>query len=400
MTLASGLIPATPRRGVLVAWLLMAIVNLSLGLAIASWPERQTDMETVRRWGEAWLIAGSNVYAMEDEAVDYPPNAIVALSPLAVLPDRWAVSVWAGLNLMLAVIVPCLAVRAVRPTTTRSETALPVLMFLCWAGFRTLLQFSLLALMLGLLAIILARARPWWSGICLGLALIKPQIGVPFFLWALFGWRLRVVGGAIGVVAGGFALFCLKANVGVFAVVLQYAEILRRLYWANPTLVGASELRPLIAVAANTATVDVIITSLVALSLLGAVCVLGVKETKRRDANVMYSLPGLACIWSLLTFRHLTYDFLLLLPTAALLIFATDPDTATVRRRLFCVLQFALMFDIPSLWRRFGYLVDFPPILSAVVMHVDRVLMLFLFLCVAALSANAGRAAGGRLTVA
>lgn len=395
----SGLFPVKSRRVVVLAWLLMAVVNLSAGLAIASSPERRTDLETMRRWGRAWLVAGSNVYAMENEAVDYPPNAIVALAPLAMLPERWSVPVWAGLNLVLAVIVPYLAVRTVCPTTTGSAAALPVLMFLCWGGFRTLLQFSLLPLMMGLLAIILARRRPWWSGICLGVALIKPQIAAPFFLWALFGRRLRVVVGAMGVVTGGLAVFCLKANLGLIAVMPRYTESLRTLYTADTTLTGLSELRPLLAfTGTNTATVDAI-SGMVALSLLGVVCVLGIREAKR-NAGVMYSFPALAGVWSLLTFRHLTYGFLLLLPTAALLIFANDPESATFRKRLFWVLQVALMFDVPGLWRRFGYVFGAPAIVGAVSIHVDRVLLLCLFMCVAALSANAGRTAASRLRLA
>jgi hypothetical protein len=392
-------IAAEPRRGVLVAWVVMAVVNLSAGVVIASWPERQTDLETMRRWGRAWLVAGSNVYAVENEAVDYAPNAIVALSPLALLPERSAAPVWAGLNLLLAVIAPYLAVRAVRPAVTRSAAALPVLMFLCWGGFRTLLQFSLLALAMGLLAMILAPRRPWWSGICLGLALIKPQIGVPFLLWALFGRRQRVVAGAIGVVAGGFAVFCLRADVAILTLIPRYAEILQTLYSGDSRLVGVSELGPLIAVTAgNTASAD-IITGLVALSMLGAVCALGMRETTR-NADVAYSLPALAGVWSLLTFRHLTYGFVLLLPAAALLLCANDPASAALRRRVFWALQFALMFDVPGLWRRFGHLLGAPSILGAAALHADRVLLLCLFVCLAVLSARAGHAAGGRLASA
>ncbi len=38
------------------------------------------------RWGRGWLVDGINIYHLVDSAVDYPPNAIVLLSPLGLLP--------------------------------------------------------------------------------------------------------------------------------------------------------------------------------------------------------------------------------------------------------------------------------------------------------------------------
>ena len=63
------------RRSVLIGWALMAALNLSAGVVIASLPERQTDLETMREWGRDWLVAGSNIYVGYGNAPDYPPHA-------------------------------------------------------------------------------------------------------------------------------------------------------------------------------------------------------------------------------------------------------------------------------------------------------------------------------------
>src|SRR5437762_5441913 len=75
----------THRRAVMAAWALMAVMNLSAGAVIASWPERHTDLDTMQRWGKTWLLGASNVYITDWNPPDYPPHAIVALSPLGIL---------------------------------------------------------------------------------------------------------------------------------------------------------------------------------------------------------------------------------------------------------------------------------------------------------------------------
>lgn len=384
----SGLLPAKPHAGLIAAWALMACLNLSAGVVIASWPERQTDLDTIRRWGNAWLLQGSNLYATDVDAPNYPPHAVIALSPLSMLPTEWAVPVWAGFNLGLALLAPYLAVRFARPNAPLSALVLPIVVFLSWGGFRTLLQFSLLTLVFGLLAMVLADRRPNLSGLCLGLALMKPQIGAPFFLWSLFAQRLRLAALAVGVVLTGIMVFCLRAKADPLEFVQRYVDILRTFHMGDATLIGLAQIRPLIALSSsNTVLVDVIAMA-TAVAILSGICVLGTMEGRRRQ-GLLFSAPALAGIWSLLAFYHLTYGFILLLPVATLLIFDGDPETTVFRTRVFWALQLALMFDVPGLWRRFGHLTGAPPIVSEFAIHVDRLLMLGLFASVAMLALRA-----------
>jgi hypothetical protein len=99
---------------------------------------------------------------------------------------------------------------------------------------------------------------------------------------------------------------------------------------------------------------------------------------------VMYVAPGLAGVWSLLTFYHLTYGFVLLLPIAAVLLLGEDDVALENRRTIFWMLQAALMIDVPGVWRRFGGSWSDVSILDAVFANFDRFVMLFLFAAVVA----------------
>jgi glycosyl transferase family 87 len=369
-------------RAVLGIWAVMALMNLTAGLAIASWPDRQRDLETMRGWAKEWVVDGSDIYR-DEESPDYPPLAIVTLSPLVAVPAKWLVPTWAGINLGLALLAPYLAVRSVRPTLTLADAALPMLMLLCWSGFRTLLQFSLFALTLGLLSMVLSEKRPTWAGVCLGFALTKPQMAAPFLLWALFTRRLRPVAVAFTVAAAGLVVYCLRVRANPVMVVVHYIAALRMIYTGDTRLVGLAELRPLIAqIFSSVSTVD-LIAATIAMLLLAVVCVVGFAEGRWKSHEI-YSAPSLAGLWSLLTFRHLTYGFILLLPTATLLMLANDPLTLTFRKRVFWLLQFGLIVDEPGLWRRFGHLVpvQIQTEIDGLLIHADRALMLVLFVCI------------------
>jgi len=398
----SDILPASPRRAVIAAWALMAALNLAAGLVIATWPERQSDLDTMRRWGRNWAAGGAEIYARDPDWPDYPPHAIILLSPLGLLPDRPAVVVWAGVNLCLAVIAPLLALRYVSPRAGLASLVLPWLMFLCWGGLRNLLQFTLLALVFALLAIARAERWPVWSGVLMGLALMKPQVAAPFWLWAVLTRRFKTAATALGVVFAGCAIFLVRVQGSPLDLVRRYVTILRRLYLNNAgqvTMVGLAELRPLISTLTSPDAADAIAAALAVL-LLAFVCIVGVREA-RGSSTLLYSAPPLAAIWSLLTFYHLTYGFVVLLPAAALLLLAQRPDTRTRRRRLFGLLQIAMMVDAPGLWRRFGPPLGVLPHLDAVLSHVDRVVMLLLFvgvgeLAVSTVQAEAARGVAGQ----
>lgn len=380
----------THRRVALTVWGLMAALNLVAALFIVFWPERQVDLDTIQRWSGNWLLRGDEIYASDWDYPDYPPHAIVLLSPLGLMSLEPAVRVWALINLALALVAPYLALRHIRPDISALEAALPVLMFVCWSGSRTLLQFSLLALTFGLASAVLADRRPLWSGVCLGLALMKPQIAAPFLVWAVIARRWSAVSVALGVIVGGFGLYCARAAANPVDVIRNYASILQYLYTGEAIMLGLAQLRPLFQMAASTTSAVDAVSLAAAVILLGMLG--GVAWVERRlDDRSKLAAPPMVALWSLLTFYHLTYGFLILLPLAAHLLFVESPGTRVFRRRLFWSLQLALMFDVPGWSRRLVPLLCMPGWVDAVLSHFDRVLMLGLYAATAALALKAAR---------
>ena len=347
-------------------WAALAVLNLAAGVVVSTQPRRLHDLESIMRWGAGWLGGRGNIYDLTDTFVDYPQNAMVMLSPLSLLPMGAAVPFLVLLNLGLAGLAPYLAARFFRPHDPFRVIALPILMFLCWGGVRALMQFSLLAFTFSMAALVLADRRPIAAG---GL------MALPVFLWSAFTRRWRTAFTAVGVVAALFALYCLWAHTGPVAVVKRYTEIIALHHSGDAILAGLSELRPFIKQwVSDLSDVDAIAGS-IAIGLFGGVCVAGFLEGAVRK-RLLYAAPPLVACWSLLTFYHLTYGFIILLPVLMLMAL-NDAPHSRLRTSLFWILQLGMMVDIPGLSRRAG--LASTHLYTTVLIHADRVLILGLF---------------------
>ena len=364
-------------------WGALALLNLSAGVIVSSETHRLYDLESIMRWGWYWLVAGTDIYEPGRwGASDYPPNAIVLLSPLGLLPLGLAHPVWMLLNLAMAVVAPYYAARFFRPHDPYRVIALPMLMFLCWGGMRTLTQFTLTALTCSMVAMAMANRRPMLSGVWLGVAMMKPQVAVPVFLWSVFTRRWAVVSSSLAVVATLVAVFCMHADAHPIGMAARYVEILAIHHTGESTLAGVSELRPLIyQLVSSVSEVDAIASS-IALGLLAGICVMGFQEGAARK-HVLYAAPPLVACWALMTFYHLTYGFVILLPVMMLLAL-NDAAASPLRKTLFWTLQLGMMFDIPGISRRAG--LDGTAFYTNVLFHADRALMLVLFVGLVALA--------------
>ena len=365
-----------PSKRVLMLWAVLALLNLAAGVVVSSQPHRLNDLETMMRWGRYWLVEGADVYDQGPwGSVDYPPNAIVLLSPLGLLPLGAAHPIWMVLNIVIAVAAPYCAARFLRPHDPFRVVALPILMFLCWGGVRTLTQFTLIALTCSLAAMVLAHRRPTLSGCWLGLAMMKPQVAAPVFLWNVFTRRWSVVFSSLVVVTALIGVFCVRSGSHPAGIAARYLETLAFNHTGAAILAGLSELRPAIhQLVRDVSEVDAMASSL-ALGLLGGICVAGFQEGASRT-RVLYAAPPLVACWSLLTFYHLTYGFVILLPVMMLLAL-NDSRASRLRKTLFWLLQLGMMFDIPGLSRRAG--LEGTALFANVLAHADRVLVLTLF---------------------
>jgi hypothetical protein len=378
-----------PSRFTLAGWTAFALLNIVAGLVVSTQPDRLTDFESIARWARAWLVDGTNVYtAYSDQFVDYPPNAIALLAPLGLLPSEVATPAWALLNVVLVCVAPYLAARSVRPDDPFRVIALPIVMFLCWGGVRTLMQFTVAPLAMSMAALLLAERRPTAGGVWLGLAMMKPQVAAPVLLWSVFARRWRACSSAVLVAAGLVAAYCVRAGVGdVWETIARYLGNLAAYHAGDAILLGASEVRPLVRQwIGDSSAVDGVVAGLGA-GMLAVVCGLGFREGGRRPV-VLYAAPALAACCVLLTVYHLTYGFVILLPGLMVLALAESPSPI-LQRNLFWILQLGMMFDVPGIGRRAG--LSGTPAYDIVLVHADRVLMAVLAVGFAVLSWRNGQ---------
>ena len=124
-----------------------AAVNLIVGVALSFRGGRDGDLFQVARWAGEW-VHGLDPYALADAGVDYPPWALVLLSPLAWVPNGVLTAVWVAANLgLVAWMVTRLSRWADEP---HARQTLLAALLLCAASLRTLNQFSVLSFALAI----------------------------------------------------------------------------------------------------------------------------------------------------------------------------------------------------------------------------------------------------------
>jgi uncharacterized membrane protein YecN with MAPEG domain len=359
-----------------------AILNLAGGVALAlNQPSRRADLQTIHEWCSRWLLEGVRLYSIPNSTTDYPPHAIVFLSPIAMLPLEWVVHVVAALTLIATPILACLVVRATSPHARLSAAATPIFLFLCWGGVRTLLQFTRLSLTLTFAALMLAESRSTTSGMLLGLALVKPHIAGPVALWIAFRYRARAILVAAIVVASGVCVYCLRVGVDPSQVASSYVDVLVDVHGAEAGLQGRTSVRRWIFAAVDDPYRANTLWIAAAFVLLAIPCAMAAIE-RRRSSHAAAAVPAAFCLWSLLSFYHIGNNMILLLPAFVFLWLADDPKTAIARRVLAALLQIELMIDIPVRLR------DYAPAYGpgcAIIVDFDRFLVALTFVYVIAL---------------
>jgi len=364
-----------------VALTVAACVNLAAGAALALRdPARASDLRMMTGWCGRWL-AGDSLYTAADAATDYPPNAIVTLSPLALVPWRWLVPLWTAIGLALA---PVLAYLVIRPVSrgARFAAAVPMLLFLCWTSTRTLLQFSALSMALAFLSLRLVESSRLASGVALGLALFKPHIAGPMALWVVLAGHARVALVAAAVVLLGWAAYDVRIGENPLTTLDGYRGVLGRLHAGADGLVGRTSLRGWTRVlTADSRAADAWWIAASALLLAGAWWL------ARRDARRPLDEGGLGvvslfCLWSLLAFYHNTNNLIMMLPAFAFVWFLDDRSASPRPWVPIVLLQAALMFDVPT---RLGPRMSHEHWATPAVEHFDRLLVLATFAYVAVL---------------
>ena len=160
---------------------------------------------------------------------NHPPFEALLFAPLARLPYVAAYLVWAIVNLAL-ILGLCNLLRPGLPGLHRFLPALPLLaMFAFFPLIMALLQGQdsiLLLFLYGLAFSALTTGRPFVAGLCLGLALFKFQLVLPFVLVLLVRRQWRAIA---GFVVTAFGLLLLSAAVVGWGGVMAYPGFVLRL---------------------------------------------------------------------------------------------------------------------------------------------------------------------------
>jgi uncharacterized membrane protein YecN with MAPEG domain len=351
---------------------LLGGLNLTLGLVLAFYqPGRSGDLWTVYEWCHQWLYDGVPLFGSADSP-DYPPNAIVTYAWLATIPRPWVVTVWALTTLALTPFLPYAVLRFASPSVRVSSSIVPAILFLCWGGVRTVLQFSQLSFLLAFVG--LSMPDRWAvAGVCLGLALAKPHIAGPIALWAACTGRFRMAVVAAAVVAIEYVVYCLRVGSDLLQPAVGWMQALRHTYSGPNALNGHTSVRPWVAaLITDGATADAVWISIAVMALI-VLCFVAV-----RDRTQTLAIPGLLCLWSLLTIYHNLNNLILLLPAFIFLLTVDDPGTRRQRAWMVGIIQTVLMLDIPVRLRDLS-----GGIWGAIVLNADRIVVLSTFAFVA-----------------
>jgi hypothetical protein len=330
-------------------WLLAiaACTNGAAGAVLALRdPARAVDLWAMYDWCRWWL-GGARLYTMADATTDYPPNAIVLLSPLARIPHGWIVPLWTAGSLILAPVLAWCVVRCASRADRRA-LAVPVLLFLCWTSARTLLQFSVLSMTLAFASLLIVDSSWMWSGVLLGLALFKPHIAGPVALWVALTGRLRVVIAAGVVVAAGWTIFDAHVGEWPLATLGGYWRVLGDQYGGREGLTGATSIRAWThAAAATPGAADAWWLGLSALLLAGIIW-LARRDPRRALDEGGLAVPAMLCLWSLLSVYHNINNLILMLPAFAFLWYRDDRRARPIRWVPLVLMQAVLMVDVPT----------------------------------------------------
>ncbi len=352
-------------------WML-ALASLGFGVWRSLQPEALPDFQSVMYW-TMQVAGGESPWADVSEA-DYPPWAIAVLLPWLIVAESLRAPLWVAGNVVLAI---WLVRSLVRTAQMPAGLAVTLMGLLLAAGmFRVLSQFSLVSF-----ALAWAGVRDGSSGrggLWLGLALMKPQIAGPIWLAHVLmrDWRRVCVAAVVPVV--------LTSAVAAWVRMTPWALLTDYISAVSLAQTGVSpghtELRPwllpwlgswpFLLTVALTAAVLLVPVVIAAMSRGGAAW---------GDPGRRLELYALCGVVSLLAVRHLSYDFLLLLPL--LVAWRGWPGAAVVggvRRAAWWGLTGWLVLQ-PLSWVRRIAVPDHPWWRTDWLLELDRVVCLVVF---------------------
>jgi hypothetical protein len=271
------------------------------------------------------------------------------LTPLAWFSWPTAKTIWFIINIILALLLPWLAFRAL-PDTERlawTDRLLAVLAFYAMTSTRRALdtgQTTLLILSFMVGALLLARKNWAIAGIMLGIALSKYSVALPVFLFFFYQRQFRLLITALIVQFGAVLSLAVMTATSPLAIVESYQRLLLQHLHGKGIHLG--QLLP------SGSSWQLIVPALGTLLLLAWVGqVLWVKRGQARlhsdtssDTFYDWHILTILSLWTLLVVYHRLYDIVLVLFFLILIVigFRWQAAWRLLRREKFFLSLFAI----------------------------------------------------------
>lgn len=337
-------------------WGPLAVLCLVAGFMVADNPARSDAYFEVRRWLMMWK-SGVNVYAAPGLFVDYPPHALVFLSPLMLFPEQGGEVLFAGLNVLVCIAttwtIVSLTAGYAGVALSRPERLAYVLMLLVWAPTRVGIWNGQTSPLLILCCCLALRWSSWSSivaGLFMAVGMSKPHLAIGFLLLAAFFRMWKMLAVASFTMVGAALVYVMTVAASPKVVLQQYIGNLFFVYGGPSFLRAEVDVRPFFA--------DLIGNYAVAepLFLLTA-AVLGImllhfawRGRANVDAGVWVMASGL--MWSIAMFPFRRYGMLLLAPTVLLLMWR--PRVSERALTWAGIMIFIIAADVPFVVRHLG----------------------------------------------
>jgi hypothetical protein len=338
-------------------WSIVAVASLAVAARVALQPGRLGDLHQVRLWLAYFLSHSADPYAYFDRQLDYPPVALVVLSPLHFIPTgalaAWFLPVSIAVTALAGwVFVGAIADRLYTSISLPHRTAIVALILsgssvrgAIWLG-----QTVALSVLFGALALRWSRRRPFAAAVALALCSFKPHLAVGFGLAILMVEGADVIVVAVAIVISASLLIAAAVNQSVLAILANYAHNLLAMYDGPDRIRGLLSVRWVI---------DDLIGhygfSSFLYALLACVSLILIGRAARRapDAAGRTQATAAALLWPLLFLPSQLYNGVMAAPAIWLLMW---PEADVIRRestRLAAVSAFVILgvADVPRLVR-------------------------------------------------
>lgn len=338
-------------------WSMVAVASLAAAVWIALQPGHLQDLHEVRQWVVYYRDHTSNPYSYFDRQLDYPPIALLVLSPLGLIPEASLAAWFLPASILIAALAGWFLVRAIADRlyteiATAQRVAIVALILsgssvrgAIWLG-----QTVALAVLCGALALLWSRRRPLAAALALAVCSFKPHLAFGFGLAILLDDGLDVIVIATAIVVSASVIVAAAIDQSVLDVVAGYGHNLVSMYD------GAGRIRGLLSV--RWAVEDVVghhgfAQLLYAAVAIASLIVIGAVARRAPDAAARAQAIAAAMLWPLLFLPSQLYNGLMAAPALWLLMW---PESGLIRResrRLLSVATFALfgVIDVPRVLR-------------------------------------------------